>query len=75
MGENKEKIFIVSEKENQFYNLTDLIPEMMEVEGLTQQECIDYFMDHTEQGRYKVFPADTPALVISDWILHGKDGN
>lgn len=62
------KILIVSEKRDKFYDLTEIIPEMMEVEKMTEQECVDYFMDGLEGTRYMKFPAGTPNKVVTQWI-------
>ncbi|MDQ0257928.1 hypothetical protein J2S74_005391 [Evansella vedderi] len=67
------KYIIVSEKRNVFYNLSDLIPEFMRVEGKTEQEAIDYFMEGLEGTRYMKFPKYTSALVIADWITQDMD--
>lgn len=68
-----ERIFIVSNKRDKFYDLTDLIPEMMDVENMTQQQCIDYFMNGLEGTRYMTFPFYTPTRVITEWITQDME--
>lgn len=63
-----DRIILVSDAKDKVYNLTDIIPEMMESENMTQRECIDYFMDGLEGERYTVFPSDTDARFIMYWI-------
>lgn len=69
----KNKIYIVSNKRDNFYNLTDLIPEMMADEDLTEQQAIDYFMENLEGSRYMVFPSHTQTSVITTWITQDMD--
>lgn len=64
-----ERIFIVNEPEDSFCELTQIITEMMEFEGMTQQECIDYFMTSLGGTRYKIFPDYTPIDVIMRWVI------
>ncbi|KYD11094.1 hypothetical protein MXL46_08020 [Heyndrickxia sporothermodurans] len=47
------KIYIVSETRDTFYDLSTLIPEMMNDENMTQQACIDYFMKGLEKLNYQ----------------------
>lgn len=63
-----KKIIIVSEKRNAFYMLTDLIQEMAETESMTEQQCIDYFMEGLEGSRCMTFPSYTPTSIIREWI-------
>ncbi len=55
---------------NEVYDLTSLIPEMMEKEGLSRDFCENYFMTHLNGVEYKTFPEGTPVLEIADWITN-----
>ena len=72
---NRDRIYIVSEKRNCFYELTDLIAEFMEVEEKTEQETIDFFMEGYKANRYKKFPKGTTLRVINDWITQDMECN
>ncbi|OLO40323.1 hypothetical protein BTR23_07490 [Alkalihalophilus pseudofirmus] len=71
----KEKILIVSEKRDKFYDLSDVIPEMMIAENMTEQECIDFFMDGLEGTRFMKFPKGTPMRAINAWITQDMECN
>ncbi|WP_299831394.1 hypothetical protein [uncultured Metabacillus sp.] len=64
----KDKIIIVSEKRDKFYDLSDLISEMMEIEKVSEEFAIRYFMDGLEGDRYMKFPFTTSKSVILNWI-------
>jgi len=65
----KETIIITSRHHDDFYNLSEVIPEMMEAENLTQKECIRYFMDCLNCERARVFAEGTDIRKIASWIL------
>ncbi|WP_299090332.1 hypothetical protein [uncultured Metabacillus sp.] len=68
-----ERIFIVSEKRDKFYELTDVIPEMMAVENVTEEWAINYFMKGLEGTRCMKFPKGTAMRTISAWITQDMD--
>jgi len=67
-GLEMEKQFLASKDE--VYDLTSLIPEMMEKEGLTRDFCENYFMTHLNGIEYKTFPVGTPISEVVDWITN-----
>ncbi len=66
----KERIFLVSVKNDSFYDLTDLVPEAMEEENLSEEEIMNYFMRVLKGTAWRKFKKGTETSEITKWILN-----
>jgi hypothetical protein len=64
-----ERIFMMNH--NDYYEVTDLIPQHMENVNCTETQAIKAFMEALGCMKYKRFPENVSNIDIAEWVVKG----